>query len=70
MRDCFGVEYNVRPMPGDGLCGYRSLSYALTGNYNRYSEVIEDLFVQGHQFHDRLISRVLIQRPCRGMRCR
>jgi len=44
MRDCFGVEYNVRPMPGDGLCGYRSLSYSLTGNHNMYQDIIEDLF--------------------------
>ena len=31
MRDCFGVEYALVRMPGNGLCGYSSLAYALTG---------------------------------------
>ena len=43
MRDCFGVEYAVVRMPGNGLCGYSSLAYALTGERRRYAEVIEDL---------------------------
>ena len=43
MRDCFGVEYALVRMPGNGLCGYSSLAYALTGQRSRYAEVIEDL---------------------------
>ena len=29
MKDCFGVEYALVGMPGNGLCGYSSLAYAL-----------------------------------------
>ena len=30
-------------LPGDGLCGYHSLAYALTGDKNRHAEVVEDI---------------------------
>jgi len=44
MKDCFGVEYRLVSMPGNGLCGYSCLAYALTGDKRRYTEVVEDFF--------------------------
>jgi len=44
MKDCFGVKYQLVMMPGNGLCGYSCLAYALTGDRRRYSKVVEDLF--------------------------
>jgi len=43
MQDCFGVQYRIVQMPGNGLCGYSCLSYALTGDKRKYAEVIENL---------------------------
>jgi len=43
MKDCFGVEYQLVMMPGNGICGYSCLAHALTGDRHRYSEVVEDL---------------------------
>jgi len=43
MKDCFGIEYKVVSMPGNGFCGYSCLSYALTGDKCLYAEVVEDL---------------------------
>jgi len=44
MQNCFGIEYKLVIMPGNGLCGYSCLAYALTGDKRRYSKVVEDLF--------------------------
>ena len=44
MKDCFGVQYKLVSMPGNGLCGYSCLAYALTGDKRRYAEVVEDFF--------------------------
>ena len=44
MKDCFGIEYQVVSMPGNGTCGYSCLAYALTGDKCQYVEVVEDLF--------------------------
>ena len=43
VRDCFGVEYAIIRMPTNGMCGYHSLAFALTGNCYTHNEVIEDL---------------------------
>ena len=43
MQDCSGVQYRIVQMPGNGLCGYSCLSYALTGDKRKYAEVIENL---------------------------
>ena len=43
IRDCFGVEYKIARMPPDGLCGYHSLAYALTGDRRKHKDIIEDL---------------------------
>ena len=43
MKDCFGVEYEVERMPGNGLCGYSALAYALTGDKRQYALVIKDM---------------------------
>ena len=43
MKDCFGVEYEVARMPGNGLCGYSAMAYALTGDKRQYAVVIKDL---------------------------
>jgi len=43
MKDCFGVEYEVARMPGNDLCGYSALAYALTGDKRQYTLVIKDL---------------------------
>ena len=44
MKDCFGIEYQVVSMPGNGTCGYSCLAYALTGDERQYVEVVEDFF--------------------------
>jgi len=42
LRDCFGKEYRIVPMAGSGFCGFHCLSYCLTGDSTKYSNVIED----------------------------
>lgn len=42
LMDCNGNEYSVVRMPGNGFCGFHSLSYALTGSHARYNDVIDD----------------------------
>jgi len=37
------VEYAIARMPPDGLCGYHSLAYALTGDRRKHKDIIEDL---------------------------
>jgi len=48
MKDCFGIEYEVVRMPGNGLCGYSALAYALTGDKWQYALLIKDLI---HAFY-------------------
>ena len=43
IRDCFGIEYTLKRMPANGLCGFHSLAYALTGSRYRHADIIEDL---------------------------
>ena len=43
LRDCFGVRYTIRRMPVNGLCGFHSLAYVLTGSKYRHAQIIEDL---------------------------
>ena len=43
MRDCYGNMYEIIKMPGNGMCGYHSLAYCLTGNsWWSYKSIIDD----------------------------
>jgi len=44
MKDCFGVEYRLVSMHGNGLCGYSCLAYALSTHRKQYTEVVEHFF--------------------------
>ena len=45
VKDNFGVEYCVVPMPSNGLCGYASFAYCITGDKYAYQDVVEDCFM-------------------------
>lgn len=40
--DAFGQQYQRVTIAGDGLCGFRSLAYCLTGSAEDYEYIIED----------------------------
>ena len=43
LRDCYGNMYEIIKMPGNGMCGYHSLAYCLTGNqWWSYKYIIDD----------------------------
>jgi len=42
ITDCYDIPYRIIPMTGSGFCAFHCLSYSLTGQQYRYSEIIND----------------------------
>jgi len=55
-RDAQGVEYDIIGIPGDGSCGYKALSYILSGDEYDFARVIDDL-CDGFEYNPLLFAR-------------
>jgi len=49
VQDIFGVDYQLVLMPSNGLCGFSSFAYCVTGDICAHSDIIDDCFTVFHQ---------------------
>ena len=76
IKDCFGSEYQVLRMPPNGLCGFSSFAYSLTGDMYASAQIVEDslcafvknprLFIEGTEFGKRNKNLSIYQRHMRA----
>jgi hypothetical protein len=57
MTDVFEVLYEKVHITGDGLCGFRCLSYSFTGTQSRFGDIIHDCISFFHNYPTLLTER-------------
>ena len=48
VQDIFGVDYQLVLMSLNGLCGFSSFAYCITGDMFAYSDIADDCFTVFH----------------------